>query len=429
MFTTQVIVFKDYQDENNNRGIPKKGQRIAIGNEVEKTKEGSQQLLPGHAGKVTCFAWSPEGNLLLTASVLSSLDSSRAAGGGALARVWDVTSLEVVKDLVYHDTFGCPRAMQAAAWTPDAALLALGSEDYFISLWNGETFDLMRLLEGHSNSILCLSWSPNGKYLLSGADDRHLILWEKRSLVAPKQLSSETSDYDGSSHPENSDFTIREGEDYKVYECTTTVLKSMQDPVSVSSWKPSGEHFCVGSNFLQCGKLAFWDCESKTELKAIDQTEEISDLSWTSESDILAVAYRNGKIILWNSNEYNQIISITVEEETKGTPLFCWWLPGHRLLTSTGKGAIETWSEDKDLSAWCKVPELSHNCGFPITACRVHPSGYDLVLGGIAGEVSLLRLDETKSKVQWLSESADALGGDQNIFQSILQKFMCPCAV
>ncbi|CAM9839962.1 unnamed protein product, partial [Heterosigma akashiwo] len=107
--STKVVVFKDYRGERHPDGVPRDCRRVAIGHSVELNEDRTAQFLPPHAGKITAFAWSPDGQWLVTAAAVAEPHC---------AQVWDVAALETVKALEYRDPFGCQRSLSAARLRP-----------------------------------------------------------------------------------------------------------------------------------------------------------------------------------------------------------------------------------------------------------------------------------------------------------------------
>jgi WD40 repeat protein len=56
-------------------------------------------------------------------------------------------------------------------------ILAAGSEDHYVILWDVFTGERLRTLEGHNGSVRSVAWSPDGQMLASGSDDGTVILW------------------------------------------------------------------------------------------------------------------------------------------------------------------------------------------------------------------------------------------------------------
>jgi WD40 repeat protein len=59
----------------------------------------------------------------------------------------------------------------SVAFSQDGQLLASGSEDKTIKLWDPTTGALKHTLEGHSDPILSVAFSQDGQLLASGSDD------------------------------------------------------------------------------------------------------------------------------------------------------------------------------------------------------------------------------------------------------------------
>jgi len=72
-------------------------------------------------------------------------------------------------------------AFNSLTWSPDSRIIATGSEDSNIRLWDIESGRLVRTLDGHQGWVRSVAWSGDGQWLASGADDRTVRLWDVES--------------------------------------------------------------------------------------------------------------------------------------------------------------------------------------------------------------------------------------------------------
>lgn len=62
--------------------------------------------------------------------------------------------------------------------SPDGKLVAAGSLDTMVRVWNVQTGQQVERLKGHKDSVYSVAFSPDGKCLVSGSLDRTLRVWD-----------------------------------------------------------------------------------------------------------------------------------------------------------------------------------------------------------------------------------------------------------
>jgi RNA polymerase sigma factor (sigma-70 family) len=122
---------------------------------------------------LTSVAFSRDGRLLAAAGVVNNADS----GQGVLI-LWKAASGNLLWQVRGHTSDICERAL---AFSPDGKLLATGSADKTIKLWDATTGKCKRTLEGHESGVFSLAFSPDGKLLASGGLDGTVRLWDLES--------------------------------------------------------------------------------------------------------------------------------------------------------------------------------------------------------------------------------------------------------
>ena len=106
----------------------------------------------GHSSSVSSVAFSPDGKLLASGSNDNTM------------KLWDVATGRELRTFTGHS-----RGVNSVAFGPDGKLLASGSDDKTVRLWEAATGHLLRTLTGHSKSITSVAFSPDGKTLVSAS--------------------------------------------------------------------------------------------------------------------------------------------------------------------------------------------------------------------------------------------------------------------
>jgi WD40 repeat protein len=91
-------------------------------------------------------------------------------------RLWEATTHVRLKELQGHE-----EPINAIAFSPNGEVLASGSDDGTVRLWNTASGEHLRTLKGHRGPIMAIAFSLNGEVLASGSDDNTVRVWNTAS--------------------------------------------------------------------------------------------------------------------------------------------------------------------------------------------------------------------------------------------------------
>jgi WD40 repeat protein len=128
--------------------------------------------LTGHQLKVNSVAFSPQGQLLASASYDRTIRLWQIPKRGEGTFIQNRPCYSLLSTLSGHAW-----AVLTVAFSPDGQILATGSDDNTIKLWEVNTGQLICTLVGHSWSVVAVAFTADGETLLSASCDKTVKLW------------------------------------------------------------------------------------------------------------------------------------------------------------------------------------------------------------------------------------------------------------
>ncbi|KAF4852472.1 Vegetative incompatibility protein HET-E-1 [Colletotrichum siamense] len=123
---------------------------------VKREWDARRQTLEGHEARVTAIAYSPDGLLLASGS------------NDQTVQLWDAAS-----GSTQHSLEGC-----GAVFAPNGQIIASASLDETVRIWEVATGLQLQVFQDNMTDASSLAVSPNGQVVVSGSPDKKIRLWE-----------------------------------------------------------------------------------------------------------------------------------------------------------------------------------------------------------------------------------------------------------
>ncbi|TEY39704.1 hypothetical protein BOTCAL_0453g00080 [Botryotinia calthae] len=200
---------------------------------------------------------------------------------------------------------GHSNSVNSVAFSADSKLLASGSRDHTIKIWDTATGTLQQTLKGHSNWIFSIAFSTDSKLLASGSGDRTIKIWDTATGTLQQTLKGHSNWVFSIAFSADSKMLVSGSGDctIKIWDTATSTLQ--QTLKGHSNWV-SSIAFSTDSKLLVSGSgdctIKIWDTATGTLQQTLEgHSESVNSIAFSADSKLLASGSNDCTIKIWDT--------------------------------------------------------------------------------------------------------------------------------
>lgn len=254
-------------------------------------------------------------------SVVFSPDGKTFVSGSSDGiRVWDARTRELLKTID-----GYSDSVSSVVYSPDGNTIVSGNLNNIIHMWDANTGELIKTLIGHTDSVASVAISPDGNTIASGSSDKTIRLWDSHTATHRKTLTGHT----GSVHSVtfNPDGKILASGGWKQTRLWDVHSGEHRRTLTSNSRHINSVVFSSDGNIIASGGDAYsdevvhlWDVHTGEHKKTLTKyIHSVNSVVYTPDGNtIIAGGWSAGeeasmfeKIYLWDASTGNHIKTLT----------------------------------------------------------------------------------------------------------------------
>jgi WD40 repeat protein len=261
--------------------------------------------LGGHAQTVTDVSFGSA----------NSLDGKMLASGSAdnTVKLWNTQTGEVIKTFTGHTG-----RIYGVSFDGNSKMLASGSADNTVKLWDTQTGEV-KTLNGHIGQVYGVSFSPNGEIIASGSGDNTVKLWDAKTGREIQTLEGHTLDVNEVSFSPDGKMLASASVDktIKLWDVQTgKEIATLQGHTGSISWVSFSPDSKILASASADNTVKLWDTQTREEIATLEEHKgDVKKISFSPDGKIFASASADNTVKLWDIQTREEIKTFQLKSQ------------------------------------------------------------------------------------------------------------------
>jgi WD40 repeat protein len=268
--------------------------KLVFGAAKESVGPVLHKTLKGHNNRIYRASFSPDSRYVVTAS------------GDSLAKIWDVSSGNLVKTFKGHSSH-----VFSACFSPDnRRIVTAGGET--AKIWEVSSGTQIKMLIGHAKRVSSAAYSPDGGVIVTTSEDGTTKLWNAQT--GKEILSIDVKEgwvYDAAFHPSRESvatgaqggqvhlWNVANGRQIRTFSGHSRAITSV-------AFSPSGRYIAT-SSIDNTAKI--WESGSGRLVHTL-QGDTVGQVSFSPDSKYVVTAHAGGVAKVWRVEDGKELMTL-----------------------------------------------------------------------------------------------------------------------
>lgn len=243
----------------------------------------------------------------------------------------------------FTETLG---SVLALAFSPNGNLLATGSTNGVVHIWDIASDKIIASLNGHTDWIRAIEFSHDGNLLVSCGDDQTLRIWDVNEQTCIKTIHAHVGRVWASEFSSDNSKIVSAGDDHqiKIWDVESgehlKTLKGHNESISSISFSPDGQYLASGG---EDKNVLVWEINRNNKPRVCIQNDAfIRSIRFSPDGSMLALCDDSSLIQLWDIRNCIRLESL--EGHTARVWSIDFSSDGKHLVSGSEDNTIKLWS-------------------------------------------------------------------------------------